>query len=137
MREQDQVVNDLFADFDALTVPTSAFITFEEEDGKIIALRNRTEAQLLGKPIRFITASEPTDIIWENRHYTWWDYLKRQTVAFTIIAIVLFGSFIVVFLVAKSSTKIANTYPVVNCDNIYNDYGSLLEAYAVDDYDYI
>ena len=44
MREQDQVVNELFQDFDALTVPTSAFITFEEEDGKIIALRNRTEA---------------------------------------------------------------------------------------------
>lgn len=37
MREQDQVVNDLFQDFDSLTVPVSAFVTFEEEDGKILA----------------------------------------------------------------------------------------------------
>ena len=127
MREQDQVVNELFQDFDALTVPTSAFITFEEEDGKIIALRNRTEAQLLGKRLRFLTASEPTDIIWENRHYTWWDYLKRQTIAFIIIAVLLFGSFIVVFLVAKSSSDVASTFPSVNCANIEQDYGTQLE----------
>lgn len=42
MREQDQVVNNLFLDFDRLTVPVSAFITFEEEDGKIVALKNNT-----------------------------------------------------------------------------------------------
>lgn len=42
MREQDQVVNELFLDFDSLTVPVSAFVTFEEEDGKIVALRNNT-----------------------------------------------------------------------------------------------
>lgn len=61
--------------------------------------------------MKFINASEPTDIIWENRHYTNWDYIKRQTFAFIIIAILLFGSFIVVYLTASYSAKIANTYP--------------------------
>ena len=48
MREQDQVVNNLFMEFDKLTVPVSAFITFEEEDSKIVALRNNTHHILLG-----------------------------------------------------------------------------------------
>ena len=39
MRDQDRVVEELFQDFDSLTVPVSAFITFEEEDGKLYALR--------------------------------------------------------------------------------------------------
>lgn len=124
MREQDQVVNNLFLDFDRLTVPVSAFITFEEEDGKIIALKNNTQQSLLNKRLQFIDASEPTDIIWENRHYTRWDYIKRQTFAFIIIGILLFGSFIIVYLVASYSSKIANTYPPVNCETIDADYGS-------------
>ena len=53
--------------------------------------------------MKFTEASEPTDIIWENRHYTNWDYIKRQTFAFIIILILLFGSFIVVFLTANYS----------------------------------
>lgn len=126
MREQDEVVNQLFQDFDSLTVPVSAFITFLDEDAKIIALKNRTNSMLLGTTMRFTGASEPTDIIWENRHFTKWDYIKRQAFAFVIIAILLFGSFIVVYLVASYSAKIASTYPSVNCSNIVSDYGNEL-----------
>lgn len=126
MREQDEVVNQLFQDFDSLTVPVSAFITFLDEDGKILALKNRTSKMLLGKTMRFMEASEPTDIIWENRHFTKCDYIKRQSFAFIIIAILLFGSFIVVYIVASYSAKIANTYPSVNCSNIVSDYGKEL-----------
>ena len=36
-------------EFDKLTVPVSAFITFEEEDSKIVALRNNLKYKLLGK----------------------------------------------------------------------------------------
>ena len=111
MRDQDRVVEELFQDFDSLTVPVSAFITFEEEDGKLYALRNNSNKLLLSQTMKFTEASEPTDIIWENRHYTNWDYIKRQTFAFIIILILLFGSFIVVYLVAKYSSKVANTYP--------------------------
>ena len=104
-------------------MPVSAFITFEEEDGKIVALKNDTNHMLIGNQLRFIDASEPTDIIWENRHFTKWDYIKRQTFAFIIIAILLFGSFIVVYIVASYSSKIANTYPPVNCTTLDADYG--------------
>lgn len=137
MREQDQVVNDLFNDFDALTVPTAAFITFEEEDGKLLAMKTNTATTLLSAPMRFKNASEPTDIIWENRHYTRTDYIKRQLFAFIVIAILLFGSFIVVYIVANFSSKIANTYPQVDCDAIQTDYGTSLEAYAYYDWQYI
>ncbi len=37
-QKQDQVINDLFQDFESLTRPTAAFITFEEEDATILAL---------------------------------------------------------------------------------------------------
>ena len=47
MREQDAKVNELFQDFDALTVPTSAFITFEEEDGKLLALKTTSKKLIL------------------------------------------------------------------------------------------
>ena len=120
------MVNGLFEDFDKLTVPVSAFITFEEEDGKIIALRSNSEKQVLGQTLRLINASEPTDIIWENRHFTWIDYLKRQTFAFCVIFVLLLGSFIVVYIVASYSSKIASTYPQVDCDNIIDDYGTKL-----------
>ena len=66
------------------------------------------------------------------------DYIKRQTFAFVVIAILLFGSFIVVYIVASYSSKVANTYPPVNCDLIESDYGyDQLGYYAVDDYDFI
>ena len=137
MREQDQVVNDLFNDFDALTVPTAAFVTFEEEDGKVLALKTQTQTNLLGVPMRFKNASEPTDIIWENRHYTYGDYVKRQIFAFIVIAILLFGSFIVVYIVANYSSKVANTYPQVDCDALDKDYGTSLETYAYYDWQFI
>ena len=92
---------------------------------------------MLGKTLQFDEASEPTDIIWENRHFTRFDYIKRQAFAFVVIAILLFGSFIVVFIVAQYSSKIANRYPQVDCDIIESNYGDQLQTYAVDDYNYI
>ena len=43
MREAEAKVNELFNDFESLTIPVSAFVTFEEEDGKIYALRTKTQ----------------------------------------------------------------------------------------------
>ena len=38
VEEQEKLINDLFKDFESLTRPTAAFITFEEEDARILAL---------------------------------------------------------------------------------------------------
>jgi len=99
-------------------MPVSAFITFEEEDGKIMALKTKNPTLLLNKSIKMEPASEPTDIIWENRHFTRFDYCKRMTFAFSIIFVLLLGSFIVVFLVASYSSRIASTYPTVDCTTL-------------------
>ena len=100
-------------DFDSLTRPTAAFITFEEEDACILALKLETEQTLLGQPIKFKSASEPTDIIWENRIFTSSDYLKRKVKAYTIIAILLAVSFYFIYRVARTSSIMSRTFPRV------------------------
>lgn len=68
--EIDVLINE---EFEKLTEPVGAFIIFEEEDGIIIALeesKNNPDAKLLGQKMNFKPATEPTNIIWENRHIT-------------------------------------------------------------------
>ena len=47
VQQQDGVINNLFKDFESMTRPTAAFITFEEEDAAIIAMKLNTEQRLL------------------------------------------------------------------------------------------
>lgn len=123
---QDVKINELFRDFTSLTRPTAAFITFEEEDATIIALDQKSKRQVLGLPMKFNKASEPTDIIWENRIFTRTDYFFRQLVAFTIIGILLFASFAVIYKVARMSAEIAREFPKVDCQAIEQTYGKQL-----------
>ena len=75
------------ANYDKLTVPACAFITFESDDGFGEALNyskrtgwwsNRNAVQddgfeyvnLLGVQPIFLPSTEPTNIIWENRELT-------------------------------------------------------------------
>jgi hypothetical protein len=53
------------------------------------------------KPIRFQQASEPTDIIWENRMYTRCDYILRQLAAFFVIILLICGSFLLIYIVTE------------------------------------
>ena len=43
VQKQETVINDLFQDFEKLTRPTAAFITFEEEDARNLALEAETD----------------------------------------------------------------------------------------------
>jgi len=47
LEEENEKVNEILKDFDSLTVPTVAFITFEEEDGYLLALGQQGDRQLL------------------------------------------------------------------------------------------
>ena len=138
MREAEAKVSDLFQDFETLTVPTSAFVIFESDDTCNLAdeVKN-TDLRILNMPMHFNKCSEPTDIIWENRHYTSRQYFARQCWAFTIIAVLLFGSAIFIYWISAFSAKMAVVYPPVECDNIAEAYGTDLQQYAVLDYDYI
>lgn len=133
----DSKINSLFSDFESLTRPTACFITFEEEDAKIIALEMKGGKELLGMPMKFVAASEPTDIIWENRIYTATDYFFRQLLAFTIIGLMLLASFAFIFKVARTSAAIAIEFPKVDCAAISDIYGSQLQKYAGEDYDFV
>lgn len=83
-------------------------------------------------------ASEPTDIIWENRHFTAKDYLIRSTIALCIVGGLLFLSFLLIFFISTTSAKMVAVYPQVECAGIEKSYqGDLLEQFAVSDYNYI
>lgn len=156
-RQKFDVVKQKDAEIDALlnnpaerekmTVPTSAFITFEEEDAYILAIGLYTEQKeekdkskrrkILGQPYRLKAASEPTDIIWENRHFTERDYLWRELFAYSIIIIALAGCFYLTYLIARAAAEVAKVFPPQDCDAISTSYGSFLEEYAIQDYKYI
>lgn len=59
---------------DKLQRPVSAFVTLETEEAYNRALQYNDPAlpqmKFLGQEIELQAASEPTDIIWENRHFT-------------------------------------------------------------------
>jgi|Transcript_26382 hypothetical protein len=140
MREEEQKINELFQDFDALTIPTSAFITFETDDSANFAdMVVDSNDTLIGHEFKFDKCSEPTDIIWENRHFTNWDYIKRQTFAFVIIGILLFGSFIFIYWVSAFSAEMASVFPTTDCELLSQAYGGYdkMKPYAVQDYDFV
>lgn len=140
MRAEEEKINELFQEFDELTIPTTAFITFESDDSANLALDvcNTSERhKIIGQEMKFFKPSEPTDIIWENRHYTAFDYLLRQLWAAFIVGILLFGSLIVIYAISAYSMKLAAVYPPTNCDSIDMAYGNEIQTYAVADYDYI
>lgn len=83
-------------------------------------------------------ASEPTDIIWENRHFTRADYFYRQLIAFTVICLVLAISFITIFKISTYSASVASVFPPADCGGIQDLYaGDMFRDAAVDDYEYI
>ena len=87
--------------------PVTAFLTFENEEGlnRMAAYNELIETsdeyigydKLLGEPLEIDDASEPTDIIWENRHFTSWERTQRTTIVVGIISGLLFASFIMLF----------------------------------------
>ena len=71
MRKEEAKINDLFHKaYWQLTVPTSAFITFESEDSaNLCNMVKNSNMKLFNQELKFKKCSEPTDIIWENRHF--------------------------------------------------------------------
>ena len=141
MRAQDKKLQELLKEVEALTTPTSAFITFESDDTKSYALRQdgTGATKLLGQPFKFNDASEPTDIIWENRQYTKIQRTWRQILAFAIIGLLLFVSFLIILAISNYSARIAAVFPPVDCGNIKKSYvtDDMFQTYAVKDFDYI
>jgi hypothetical protein len=118
MREVEQEISNMKNEhYDKLTKPVDAFITFEEEDGLIISQeyepkftmtgkREAAKREFMGEELFFTESTEPTNIIWENRHWGPADYAKRGFIAFLIIFVLLTISFVIIYFSKTMSTTI-------------------------------
>lgn len=66
-------------------------------------------------------STEPTNIIWENRHWTPADYAKRTLQVVAIIAGLLVCSFLAIYFCKSYAIDNARVYPVIKADNIYRN----------------
>lgn len=58
-------------------------------------------------------ASEPTDIIWENRQYTPWQRTVAAIWVTISITLMLFVSFVIIFYCSNVSNAAISKYPVI------------------------
>ena len=129
MRECEVKINELFNDFDTLTVPTAAFITFESDDsatfGDMISNSKSTDQNitLLNQKFEFQNCSEPTDIIWENRHFTNHQYFWRGFFVFCVVGVLLLGSLVIIYVISAFSMNLAAVFPPQDCAGIEAAYG--------------
>jgi hypothetical protein len=129
MRELNKRIEDMKSEnLDKFIRPVSAFLTFENEEGLNRCLNYNEAVQddeefadfrtLLGEELVIEEASEPTDIIWENRHFTGFDRFKRTLIVVGIVFLLLVGSFVVIFTCSQAATKPLLKYPSINCEEI-------------------
>jgi hypothetical protein len=132
MRKVDGEINDYVQNnITKIARPVTAFITFENEEGfNRCAEYNETVDQdpeyadireFLGFRLEFKEASEPTDIIWENRHLTRQIRAKRTFYVVLLTFFSLCVSFVVVFMVDFVGEN--TVYPYADCYSIYSMYG--------------
>jgi len=65
--------------------------------------------------VEFQEASEPSDIIWENRHVEKSVRTKRRLLVKFVITIMLAISFSIIYYCASKSTNLKTKYPKVDC----------------------
>ena len=116
MRKIESEINELKEkELEKLTRPCSAFVTLENEEGynraillnKISVGDQKSLAVLIPgvKPIEIKEASEPSDIIWENRMLKKRTRRRRKCVVALVMSACLLGSFVLIF----QGTKIQET----------------------------
>jgi len=98
---------------DKMQTPVACFISLESEEGKCRAdIYNDTVLEpdyidryrtFLGSEIDVQGASEPTDIIWENRHFTAFQRLVRTFIVALVLLGVLCCSFTLIYTAQKTS----------------------------------
>ena len=113
-------------------IPWSAYVIFEEEEACQRALHAPNESiKFMGKSIRFYSASEPSDVLWENKHQTKKAYCFKALIASVVIAILLSVTFIWVFLLKSSYSQ--SQYGGMNCESVYKVYSDpeTLKKYAM------
>jgi hypothetical protein len=87
-----------------------------------LAMKGFTREQILGKDIKLIAATEPTNIIWENRHIRGFRFCRRAFAAILVVTFVLLVSFGVIYAFKSLSIKQDNKFPRVDCPKLVESF---------------
>lgn len=130
---EKQIMDYKNSNIDDLIRPVDAFITFEEEDGKIVAeefepqynfwgTKLMSQKEFLGDELCLVESTEPTNIIWENRHFTGFDTFRRSLRALAAIVVLLIISFLVIYTSKSKGISISKMYPSIKQSEILRLY---------------
>lgn len=116
---------------DKLQTPCSVFLTCETEEGFNRAAKYNETVKMkdfehyntfLYHEIDVKEASEPTDIIWENRHYKPIQRFYKKIIVFGVIFLILYLAFKTIFGLQKQSLAMKGRYPAQRCDDYKEQY---------------
>ena len=116
---------------DLMQTPVACFMTLETEEGKCRADEYNDTVKMvdyaqfdtfLGSTIDVQQASEPSDIIWENRHFTSGQKFLRTVVVSFAVFCMLCVSFACIFTAQKTAIAMKQKYPKQNCKEVGEDY---------------
>ena len=117
--------------YDQFTKPVAAFITFENADAQFRALKYKPakarkskepRGYFMDEPLVLTQATEPTNIIWENRQFTKKQRAKKACCSLAIILVLLLISFGIILFFKLFNMRIQSKYPNVSCDDIGVQY---------------
>jgi hypothetical protein len=145
MREINKKIDELKqTNLEKYNRPVTAFLTFENEEGlnRCKAYKDTVTAAefadirtLLDQELDFEDAAEPTDIIWENRHFTNWDRIKRTIIVVSCVFLLLSVSFVFIFTCSKIANKAILKYPAADCDDVAKTQGTSFASSAFGEWD--
>lgn len=77
-----------------------------------------------GIDTKFKETTQPSNIIWENRHIKGINYCSRVTGAFIIMAFMLTITFWVIFAFKQAQINNTKLWPQVDCDRLIKEYST-------------
>jgi hypothetical protein len=110
-----------------MQTPCSVVVTFETEEGvqRALAWNDVPTCKFLGEDLDIQQASEPTDIIWENRQYEQWQRTVRRCIVWIIIIIMLGASAALIYKMTLISNSAKFMFPKVDCAQTAKTYKNL------------
>lgn len=91
--------------------------------------------KLLGHDVELQQASEPTDIIWENRHFKERTRTVKRLIVYTIIVITLAMSGSIIFVLSSTANGLKFKYPKTDCKQTAIEHGVLYKKVTQADID--
>jgi hypothetical protein len=125
---------------DKMQRPCSIFATMETEEGytracnytKLVQEEYTHYGKFLGEEIDLQEASEPTDIIWENRSFTPQTRRIKRCIVYFIIVLMLCVSAAIIYTCTIKSNAKKFKYPKVLCDKVAEGYRGDMDLWESD-----